>query len=561
MRKPGIIFPIFFLIFTVCLAAGTCAELTADSSISRVTVYPDSALITRTAALKLNPGHYTVVFPDIIPEVDENSLRVSAPGNEGVKILSVQLKKEFLKDDPSLKIQQLKQEIRKLEDEVKSSSNLKNIFLDEKNFLDSIRLFSNRQIPQDLVTKMPSVKDLDDTLKFLDTRLKDNSSAVMECELRNRDLRERIEVLKKELAQISGPAQKMKHSIEVEAQLAKPAAFELEVSYLVRGASWQPIYDARADFERSVVELASFGIVRQTTGEDWNAVEVSLSTAKPAVGGRMAEVRSWLLKPYLPRHLSLERKMDYSEAQALRGAPFEKTKNAVMALGGMDALQESEPLYAYAQEKGIAVVYTIPRKADIKSDGSEQKLPISSQSLKADFEYSAYPKASLNAYLLSKVANAKDLQLLAGRVNVFLDGDFVGSSSIDSISPAETFDLYLGVDENVKVKREEIEKKVDETIIGNIPSPTRRTAYRYKLSVENYKSKKIRLKLFEAMPVPQDDRIKVKMGQVSLEPKEKDWKDKKGVWLWELELNHGEKKEITYGYTVEHPREMQVEGL
>jgi len=117
------------------------------------------------------------------------------------------------------------------------------------------------------------------------------------------------------------------------------------------------------------------------------------------------------------------------------------------------------------------------------------------------------------------------------------------------------------VDENVKVKREQIEKKVDETLIAGIPSPTKRTTFKYKLTVENYKSKNINVKLFEAMPVSEDERIKVKIANVSLEPKEKDWKDRKGVWLWELELAPKTKKEIVYSYLIEHPRDMQVEGL
>ena len=69
------------------------------------------------------------------------------------------------------------------------------------------------------------------------------------------------------------------------------------------------------------------------------------------------------------------------------------------------------------------------------------------------------------------------------------------------------------------------------------------------------------MKLFEAMPVSEEKRIVVKINQVSLEPKQKDWQDRKGVWLWEFDLEKGAKQEITYIFTVEHPRDMQVEGL
>lgn len=293
------------------------------------------------------------------------------------------------------------------------------------------------------------------------------------------------------------------------------------------------------------MELVSYGVVKQTTGEDWQDVEICLSTARPAVDGRMPYVSPWFLRPYQPTFMK-EKKVVAPEVYQ-RMAPEEEIRPDVE--------------YAQVEEKGVAVVYKLSRKTTVKSDGSEHKLPVASQILKARFEYSTYPRASGFAYLGSRVTNAKDFQLLSGRVNIFLEGDFVGSSTIDNIGSGEEFDLYLGVDESVKVKREQIEKKVDDVLIARIPSPTKRTTFKYKLTVENYKSKKIIVKLFEAMPVSEDEQIKVKIEDVSLQPNQKDWQDRKGIWLWELELEPKTKQEIFYTLIIEHPRQMQVEGL
>lgn len=528
------------------------SEITVDSRIDEVTVYPDSAFIGRVANLKLNPGEHKVIFPNIIPELDENSLRVSSQGNAEVKLFGAQVKKEFLEETPAERVKQLREEIQNLQDEERKLEDTKNILGDEKKFLDSIRLFSGEQIPKDLVTKMPQAKELEDMLKFLGTKLRENYSQVVDAGLKIREIEKKIDVLNRELAQISGQHKKLKRSIEVDLEVLKPGNLDLNVSYLVRGASWQPLYDARANFEKTNVELVSFGIVRQATGEDWQDIEVSLSTAKPSIGGSMPYVAPWFLRPYQPEQL---RKIAF-KAGAAPSAQYE-------AFGKELKSQGFTPLenLVTVEEKGIAVVYKLPKKITIKCDGSEHKLPISSQILTAQFEYSSYPRAVLSAYLGSRVTNAPNLQLLAGRVNIFLEGDFVGTSNIDNIGPGEEFDLYLGVDENVKVKREQVEKKVDETLVAGIPSLTKRTTFKYKLTIENYKSKKINVKLFESMPVSEDDRIKVKIANVSLEPKEKDWKDRKGVWLWDLELEPKAKKEIFYTFIVEHPRQMQIEGL
>jgi uncharacterized protein (TIGR02231 family) len=528
-------------------------EVEVESEISEICVYTDSALINRVAHLELATGTYKTVFSNIVPEIDENSLRVSAEGSAIIKLFGAQVKKEYLEEVPSERIKQLEEEIQRLEDEIAGMQNLKTVLTEKKKFLNSITLFSNEQIPQDLVTRMPLISDLENILNFLDTELKENYIQALDCEIEIRDLENKVETLQNELSQISGVQEKLKRSIIVELEVLKEGTADLKVSYLVKGASWNPIYDARANFETSEVELVSYGVIKQITGEDWLEVDCSLSTAKPRTGGSMPYVAPWFLRPYQPE--VAKDKMSVVPAPAYQTEAFKKE------VGAFEEKVEGEIEFATAEEKGIAVVYTLPAKIAVKSDNSEHKFPISSQILSAVFEYSSYPRVSPFAYLGSRVTNSKGLQLLAGRVNIFLEGDFVGFSSIGNIAPSEEFDLFLGIDENVKVKRECLEKKVDETLIAGIPSRTKRTTYKYKLTVENYKSKKIKVKLYEAMPVSEDDRIKIKINEISLEPGVKDWEDRKGIWLWELELEPQQKQEIFYTFIVEHPRDMIVEGL
>ena len=529
------------------------AEIEVESEISEVSVYTDSALINRVARLELDKGTYKAIFPDIIPDVDENSLRVSAEGTAVIRLFGAQVKKEYLEEIPSERIKQLLGEIQILEDEVTRLQNLKTVLAEKKKFLNSITLFSDTQIPQDLITSMPKISDLENILIFLDTELKDIYDQNLGCELEIRDLNNKVETLKRELSQISGVQKKLKRSITVELEVLKEGTTDLKVSYLVGGASWNPIYDARADFEKSEVELVSYGVIKQVTGEDWLSVDCSLSTAKPRIGGSMPYVASWFLRPYQP--VVSRDKVSAAPTLAYQTEAFKKEA------GVGEEKTDAEIEFATAEEKGIAVVYKLPSRVSVKSDKSEHKFPISSQILPAEFEYSSHPRVSPFAYLGSRVTNSKGLQLLAGRVNIFLEGDFVGFSGIGNIAPSEEFDLYLGIDENVKVKREILEKKVDETLIAGIPSRTKKTTFKYKLTIENYKSKKIKVKLFEAIPVSEDDRIKIKIDEISLEPSLRDWEDRKGIWLWQLELEPEQKQEIFYTFTVEHPRDMMVEGL
>lgn len=147
-------------------------EIEVESEISEICVYTDSALINRVTHLELDRGTYTAIFSNIIPEVDENSFRVSTEGTAIIKLFGAQIKREYLEEVPSERLKQLKEEIQKLEDEITRMQNLKTILIEKKKFLNSITLFSNTQIPQDLITSMPQISDLENILIFFRYRVK-----------------------------------------------------------------------------------------------------------------------------------------------------------------------------------------------------------------------------------------------------------------------------------------------------------------------------------------------------------------------------------------------------
>lgn len=542
----------------------------ANSKISAATVYPGSARITRTSQMELTTGTHSIVYEGIIPVFDENSLTVSGQGTAKVKILGAYLKQEYLKEAADQRVKELQSQIQDVSDKLVTEQSNDQVITDQKEFLNSLKLYTGEQLPKDLITKTPTTIELGDMMKFIGTTREGLELASDEIRKRKRTLNLELQKLQNELGQLNSGGTKLKRSIVVDVECAQAGSFTVDVSYMLNGANWYAVYDAHSLIEKSEVELVSSGMIKQSTGEDWRDIKLTLSTAQPALGGRMPYVGPWILTEQVV----------YAQ-QARRGLNLMKTSMATMAAesvvsdsavqyeafsgGAVPAaapvVEEAQMNYAQAASSGVSVTYLISRPVSILSDGTDNKFPINSQVLKANFEYSAYPKSSPFAYLGSRVINASDLQLLAGPVNLFLANEFVGKSSIDAISPGQDFDLYLGVDENVKVKRDLLEKKMDDTLIGGIQSPTRKTVFKYKLSIENFTSKAAAFKLFESMPVSENDRIKVKVYDVSVQPTTKDWKDRKGVWLWDLNLEPKGKKEIFYTFSVEHPREMSIGGL
>jgi len=545
-------------ILSLCFCVNSFADvLTPGSRITEVTVYPGAAHITREAKVELTKGTHSVVFKDVVPRMDESSLSVAGKGKAGVKIFGAYIKREYLTEAPDQRVKDLQEKIQNVDDRIMAANNDREVLEQEAEFLDSIKLYAGQQIPKDLVTKMPSAIELGDTLKFLSENLSDNQKRQEDVRLNIRALQREKEKLQRELADLRNSGNREQRVIVVDLECLTPGEFALNISYLLNGATWRPLYDARADYDKGNVELTSYGVVQQTTGEDWQDVQLTLSTARPTLGGRMPYIAPWILQPYQPQPM----KRALMKTAAVGGLQYDAMEDVAMPASTLREEKQAEMEYSQVAQKGVSVVYQIARPAVVKSDGSEYKFPIVSQTMKADYEYSTFPQAAAYAYLGSRVKNADDLQLLAGQVNLFLSGDYIGKSSIDNIGPAEEFDLYLGIDESVKVERKETAKKVDDVLMAGIPSPNRKTTFTYRLTIENYKNRKIKVNLFEAMPVSQNDRIKIKVYDVSVKPKDQDWKNRQGIWRWEFELAPQEKKEIFYSFVVEHPRDMQLPGI
>ncbi|CAG8784140.1 435_t:CDS:2, partial [Acaulospora colombiana] len=110
---------------------------------------------------------------------------------------------------------------------------------------------------------------------------------------------------------------------------------------------------------------------------------------------------------------------------------------------------------ALAVEGAISTSYIIEGLSTIPSDtdltAQAHKVTVAVVDLAADLEWITVPKDTPSAFLQAKVKNTSQYLFLPGRANIFLDDNFVAKSSIDHVSPGESFHCSLGVDPQVKL--------------------------------------------------------------------------------------------------------------
>jgi len=543
-------------IFLLSVSSAQADTIPATSEISNVTVFSDRALITRQVNLQLKKGEHQIVFSALPPMIEEDSISVKGEGKAGVILFGAQKIKQQLDDPQAEKVKYLQAQIESKTSERHQVENRQLVLQQKKAFLSSIQAATSEQIGKELVTKQPSVTTAMEFLAFLDRELSGVFEEKEKTDLQIREISKQIDRLRRELNDLAGGLYRVQSTVAVDIEVQKEGNFRLELSYRVPGARWEPVYEARVNGGKEEVVLQGYGLVRQNTGEDWKNVTLQLSTAKPAIGGQMPEIQTWYLRKYEPQVYNMSRQ-NFAAKTAMMQEP---------AMGGVsaDVMEEmsQEAVMAQAQVNtgGPAVTYTISKAETIESNQQPKKVAIFSQTMPGTFAYEATPKLSPFAYLRAKVTNDSEQLLLAGQVQIFLDGAFVGKSLIHNIGPNEKFDLFLGIDERVKVDRKQLKGKEDESILPTLHGKTQTIDYEYVIEIENYHTSKIDLLVYDQIPISEHDEIKIE--RIELNPKtELSDENKPGVYVWAFNLKPKEKKEIHIQYRVKYPTKFTVIGL
>jgi uncharacterized protein (TIGR02231 family) len=418
----------------------------------------------------------------------------------------------------------------------------------------------------DAATPRPTFEDWQKLLTFQAETLTRLTSEQQTVDRQRADLEAKIAAVEAQLNALRGQQPEGRAFKTVTVRVAATTAGSLDVTlgYAVPGASWTPAYDARLRGETRVVELTYYGVVRNGTGEDWNNLALTLSTARPRMGGGAPELPAWIVdvsRPMPPMPLAMEmRRKEMSERQAFN-------QMAVASAAPMaDARVEQDAGLAFSTiEAGTtSATFKIATPVTLASDSTSQKVAITSAKLPGNLQYQATPKLLEAAFLRASVTNTGEFPFLAGPVSTFLDDTFVATSRLKTVMPGERFELALGVDDAIAVKRHLVNRFAEDTGLTN---SGRRVTYEFLVTITNNKKTGERVVFTEAIPVSRDEKIVVKLLTplerelgTAAAPKEVS-REEDGKLVWRLDLKPGEQREIPLKVSIDHPADVEVVGL
>jgi uncharacterized protein (TIGR02231 family) len=519
-----------------------------QAKIGQVTVFRDGARVTRTGKIKLAPGPQKVLVPGITDYAQADSFRVKGRGPAALTAFDVRRKTEVFQ--PHEKMKSLYEELEGLK-------------LKQQAVADEIEINTTHlQQTNEIMTRFSEIFGmlyaageskitmLDEIDKGTTKVITDTKTTLRALEEQAKEIADQIRIVEQNMGVLQSRRQvDANYEVEVSLEVSKEAEVELDITYQTSGANWASAYDV--DLYPGKAHLRRIAMVSNTTKEPWEKVRLVISTAmaRPveAVEGTPLYITAY--DPTLIARGERSRK----EAPKM----MMKTESMSMAKppGGMPAPSPPpapmEVVFAEASESTSGItVYELPKPASIPFDNERHPVTLTEESLESKTIHYWYADQMAEVVAQDSVTNGENV-ILPGKVKVYAEGDYIGETGIQQVSPREEFKLGTRFAYNVKAKKQLVEREVER---AGITRGKLRRYYKYRLEIESFAKEEIGIEVVDRIPHSLNPAIEVKIEATKLGLE----KHELGIMEWKKKIQPNEKATITYDYEVYWEKDISI---
>lgn len=512
------------------------ADIQVRPQIKEVELYTSSAEITSLAKANIVKGTYNLIFENVSPFIDENSIQIK--GNADLSILSISVNKDFLNEknkDAGLK--KLEDSLMVLNKRLSLVNNKQSALNEALNFLKT-----NQKLPTGNVAI--SALEIEKMANLYSTKIEEITNQLYEISLLENKLQEKLNAIQNQINGYNLENSNDLSDIIVNVKSNTVGEVDLTLSYVVSNAGWTPSYDIRTEGIASSIQLLAKANVWQRTGENWKDVKLLISTGNPS--------RSNQVPTFTPSYVVL-----YPEYQ-----PRKKTAHQARSDNAPAAMQFASPqmkgLNDLEQEEGFTAtnitsietatnnVFETSIPYSIKSDGKVNSVEIQKYSIKATYNYITRPKQDMSVFLVAQITDWNQSGLLSGEANVYFEGNYVGKSFFDASSTMDTLSFSFGRDNNISIQRKRVKFLNDKSIVGN----TKSLEVGYEISVKNKKKTDVELVIEDQIPISQNTNTSIE----ALELTKANYDLETGKLKWSTTIKPNEGKSFRFEFRVKYPK-------
>lgn len=530
-----------------------------QAQIQSARVYNNAAELKHKALVQIPSGTSEIVITNVANYLNESTVQIGVPKN--VTVMSVQFTNAYVEEydnnQDSPLVKPVKEEIAKKEIELKTLQNQLTAERKGVELLDKNQSMSNAQ--------NFSVAELTKLLDFYKTKRTELSNSINKLENQEKLLFEELNILKGKLTFNETTTEKTSQGkLIVNVMSSTAGTIPLEVSYLTNQATWQPSYEMRIDKINEPIQMLYKAQVQQHTGIDWKNVKLSL-TSGPANQNTFApELQPWFLDYYYPNAYRNKEKAEASVASVtskrIEGRPnadmIQTLQGQVPGLniqtgeGQPGVGQSTMDDYTQISESQLNITFDIDIPYTILSNGKQHSVTLKDTQLPAAYSYITTPKLDTNAYLIAKVKNYGDYNILPGEANVVFEGMYVGKTYVNANANEDELRLSLGKDQNISVTRTMINDKSGTKTL----SSRKIQDFVYEISVRNNKKESISIIVEDQIPISSNTDIEITLADKGGATTDAE----KGKLTWEINLKPNETKKIRFSYQVKSAKDKSL---
>jgi len=506
----------------------------------RVVVYPDRAQVSVSRAATCGArGAVAVPFEGITPAADPNSFRALSTD---ASVLGVRAELRAQPEAFSAKAEKLDAQIRALESEVRGIRDAIDRAANQTRVAHTYGDVAAQMVGREMVLPGANPEAWDHAFSQALHATIEAHEAQVEARTAQRETQRKLDEARRQRNELAQASRRQSWFAEVLLGCERGGNAHAELSYMTGGASWEPLYEARADEKGGTVQLAMYATVRQATGDAWKGAQVVLSTAIPRQDATPPEVT--------PLRVGAQEKKAEKKVLVRRDEEQQHAEAAEPSA----AAQEAPGMEAAAQ--GLSVQLRVKEASDIAGDGTPARLFVGAHRLQARYAYRTIPKLLPYVFRVADLVNTAPFPLLPGMVDTFRRSGFIARTPLERVAEGARFHLSLGLEDGIKVKRivrDEMQR--DKGLFGT----TRRFRYEYRFELTSALKRPEVVELSDHIAVSELDDVKVELEERTTGPRE--WRADDGVVTWKVEVPAGGKKDVDLAFHVDVPSSYDSGGL
>ncbi len=466
--------------------------LNARAVPKEVIIYPDSAQVVEESKVHLNhvgKDLQTAVF--FLPgQADPNSLVTRLLKDTGVRIEDQTWRQVVRYDDEKIK------KLRKQAQLLKSERNSIQAAISS---LETQVQFWQMQTKSKTKTLSESFNIVSAIGKNIQKAYHDKLSCEQELDTINKQIKEVTDELNR-----TGEKKETLWEITLLVSASKTHEALLTYGYLLSGCGWKPAYriDARPREKRILFSWEAD--IWQDSGQDWNEVDLSISTSQPVRSDALPDLTPWIINP----------------------------------LSATSALQK----------KGKSNITFLHLGKNNLPTGLRQRLSIEEDEWTADFIHLIRPTLSSQSFVKALVNFPEPIEILEGEAIFMIDGAYL-KKQVFSYSGQEGV-FFFGIDPLVNAYSLITKKSAGKMFYENMQAVIRDI----RIDIQN--TGKIPAKVLIEYPYPQagDENIKLAF-QHNTPVSEQDRK----TLTWKFDIAAGQKKSIFTTINITAPADMKMD--